>query len=153
MDMTLIDPNLAATPESHSMTTARDLDAAQAEETHRDTLPDIDYVLFIVGSRDDDLRILRRDDPDWRLGRAADSDVPHAIDAVSAAGDFQSVTRFQGRNGFHECRAIRCCVLDDTLGRYSSPCGIVARSMYCRCGLEQRQRGDDNPWNGWHNCR
>ena len=114
MDMTLIDPNLAATPEPDPMATARDLDAAQTQVTHQVTLPDIDDVLFVIGPRDDDLRILRRDDPDGGFGRAADSDVPHAIDAVGAAGKFESVTRLQGRDGFHECCAIRCCVRDDT---------------------------------------
>jgi len=136
MDVTLIDPNLAATPESDTMATARDLDAAKAEITHRDTLPDIDHVLFVIGPHDDDLRILRRDDPNGSLGRTADSDVPHAINVVGAAGEFKSVTRFQGRNSFHECRAIRCCVLNDSQRSNSSPCGIVAGGFRCICGME-----------------
>ena len=96
----------------------------------------------LIGPCDDDLSILRRDDPDWGLCRAAAAAVPHAIHAVGAAGEFEFVTGFQGGDGLHERCAVGGTVLNDTLWRDRYPRWIITGGT---CEVEQPESGKELP--------
>ena len=145
MNVALIDPHIRAVAEPNAVTATRELDAAQAQELHRAALTDIEYVLFVIRPRDDDLRSLGCDDPDRCLRCAAHADVPHALDAVSASGDLQLVSRLQGFHGLHKFRSVRIAVLDHALRRDGGPGGFVAGSQSGRGeGDEEKKKA-----HGW----
>ncbi|HBJ85377.1 MAG TPA: hypothetical protein DDZ88_16175 [Verrucomicrobiales bacterium] len=80
--------------EPQPMTATGEFDAAQAQELDRAALTDVEDVLFVIRPRDDDLRPLGCDDPDRRICCTTHANVPHALDAIGASGEFESVAWF-----------------------------------------------------------
>ena len=126
VDMTLIDPHLAALVQPQAVTAARDFNTPQAEIAHASLGANVHHVLFRIASSDNDLRIFRRNNPNRCLRRAAHTDVPHAIHGVSARSDLKPISRLQSRHRLHQCIAIRLRVLDYPCRRNGCPTRIVA---------------------------
>ena len=111
------------------MTASGELDAPNAKITHWARLSDVDDVLFVIWSRDGDLSIFCCDNPDWFLRCAIDLNIPHSVYAISSAGEFEFVARFQGFYGLQEGRPGWDSQFDDPLWDEVGPCGLVVGGL------------------------
>ena len=93
VDVTSVDPDVAAPAKPESMAPAGDLDPPQAKKLHRPALPDVEDVLLRIGAREDDGGVLVGGDPDGGFRRAADPQVPHRANAVGSSGDNELIAR------------------------------------------------------------
>ena len=123
VDVALVDPHLAAMAEPQAVAAARDLHAAQAKILHGSALADVEHVLLRIRPGEDNLGALLRHDPDGSLRRAADADVPQAIDAVGAGGDDELIARLKRGDRFDEGFAIRLSCLITRFGVMSAQSG------------------------------
>ena len=92
MDMALVNPHVAALPESNPMTAASEFQTTQAKISHRFTLADIENILSRIGTSDDDFGISVGDDPDGGVGGPGNRQIPESTDAVRSRADLQSIT-------------------------------------------------------------
>lgn len=133
VNVALVHPYIPALPEPQTVTATGKLKPTQAEKTHRAPLSHVDYVLFVVRPSDNHLCVFRSHDPNGRFCRAANQQIPHALDTISARADLKLVSGLQGSHGFNKRRSVlfgggpgQRVVRDGSFRRDGCPCRIVA---------------------------